>query len=557
MLEVFLVFCYMTITCFIMGFALFTIFNKIVPNKQLNAVSIIFMGIIFMTVYAQFYSLFSGVGLMANVLLVSTCVAVSIILRKQLLLYLSKILHETSVLYKIILLFIMMLFAFGTSHGYIHYDTSLYHAQAIRWIEEFGILKGLGNVYIRLAYNSSAFALTALYSMSFMAKNSLHCAAGYMAFLLLVLCLEPLAKRKVKRLIVADFARIAAIYYLMNIFDEMVSPASDYFTLITIFYIIIRWLDLLEEKETSPYPYGFLCVMGVYAITLKLSAAFILLLTIKPMIMLIKEKKIWQSITFILLGIITICPYFIRNVIISGYLIYPFSSIDIFNVDWKMPSSLANNDAREIQVWGKGLNDVSLYDTPFLKWFPHWFLQQTNTDRLLISVALIATLLACFYCLSALVHKNFDIPLVFLTLVISFLFWFFNAPLFRYGCVYVYLTAAVVFGYFYVRLFPKRHIILYVSLMIIICYKSYAFDRELYSDYDNKYLVYQEDYENYRVDITQVGGYRFFKPYDNDRTGYDNFPVTHNLGGFALRGTDIKDGFKPLETKPLEITAMN
>lgn len=55
-----------------------------------------------------------------------------------------------------------------------HFDTeilscfliaSLYHAQAVRWYEEYGVVKGLGNLQWHFAYNSSYFAFAALFSL--------------------------------------------------------------------------------------------------------------------------------------------------------------------------------------------------------------------------------------------------------------------------------------------------------------------------------------------------------------------------------------------------------
>ena len=40
------------------------------------------------------------------------------------------------------------------------------------------------------------------------------------------------------------------------------SPSSDFAVMITLFYIIIVWLDLLEQKEASTVPYSLLCVAG-------------------------------------------------------------------------------------------------------------------------------------------------------------------------------------------------------------------------------------------------------------------------------------------------------
>ena len=74
----------------------------------------------------------------------------------------------------------------------------------------------------------------------------------------------------------------------MIIFDEMVSPASDYFMVLTVFYIVIRYLDLVERGEKDWLFYGLLALVCVYTMSLKLSAALIVLLALKPASMLIK-----------------------------------------------------------------------------------------------------------------------------------------------------------------------------------------------------------------------------------------------------------------------------
>lgn len=61
----------------------------------------------------------------------------------------------------------------------MHYDSDLYHAQSIRWIEEYGVVPGLGNLHERFAYNSSFFALSALFSMKFLCGTSMHTMSGF------------------------------------------------------------------------------------------------------------------------------------------------------------------------------------------------------------------------------------------------------------------------------------------------------------------------------------------------------------------------------------------
>ena len=49
-----------------------------------------------------------------------------------------------------------------------------------------------------------------------------------------------------------------------------------------IFYIVIKWLDELEKGKGDVVPFGLLCVAGVYALTLKLTAGLILGYTVFP-----------------------------------------------------------------------------------------------------------------------------------------------------------------------------------------------------------------------------------------------------------------------------------
>ena len=135
-----------------------------------------------------------------------------------------------------------------------------------------------------------------------------------------------------KKLKLSDFARVLGIYYLLIIFDEMISPASDYFMVLCVFYIVIRWLDLLEEGEKSYVPYGLLCIMGVCVVTFKLSGALILLLTLKPAVQMIREKRGKEILLYMGAGVLTLLPFLIRNVILSGWLLYPFTFVDLFDV---------------------------------------------------------------------------------------------------------------------------------------------------------------------------------------------------------------------------------
>ncbi len=143
--------------------------------------------------------------------------------------------------------------------------------------------------------------------------------------------------------------------------------------------------------------------------------------------MLIKEKD-WKGIAgFFGLGLTILLPYLIRNVLISGWLVYPFTFIDFFAVDWKIPREIADYDAREIQVWGRGLYDVARYGEPAWKWMKDWFPMQTLLDKLFIMSGAAAVPISCGAWLIHAVkreEKQRDLMLAAVTVNVSFVGYF-------------------------------------------------------------------------------------------------------------------------------------
>lgn len=59
-----------------------------------------------------------------------------------------------------------------TSRGEFHTDTNIYHAAAIRIYEEYGLVKGIGNLQLHYAYNSSCLAFASIFSMKWLLGSS-------------------------------------------------------------------------------------------------------------------------------------------------------------------------------------------------------------------------------------------------------------------------------------------------------------------------------------------------------------------------------------------------
>lgn len=382
--------CYIAAVSFLTGFAVLAPFQKKSAYRIRHVTSYLLAGLLTLNVYAQYFSLFSGVGLWAHVPVIVFDAAALAVQRRELLSFLKQKRRECGRGKLVLTVFLTVLLAYGSSRGYMHYDTGLYHAQSIRWIEEYGVVPGLANLHSRFGYNSAAFALCALFGGHGLTSHPMHCLPGFFALLCAVRCtaLTHLFRRRSEKgrpvLRISDFLYVGCIFYLVAVFRELLSPASDYFTMLILFLVMMTWTELLEERVTEILPHALLAECLVYTATVKLSAAALLVMALYPGVLLIRKKRWGQIAGYLLLGLGIALPWLIRNVLISGWLFYPFTFLDIFPVDWKISKGYADSDAYEIQVYAKGIYDVLQKDQPFAQWFPAWFGSQTVLDRLLV-----------------------------------------------------------------------------------------------------------------------------------------------------------------------------
>ena len=389
---------------------------------------------------------------------------------------------------------------------------------------------------------------THISSMRFFSDESIHAVSGFFALLLSITALDITKSWKGRKFILSDYARVAAVYYLTTIADEVVSPASDYVIMCMIFFIVIKWLDCLADEEDSAVitPYALLCVACVYAITLKLTAGVILILLLKPAYELLRQKK-WRDIFLYLgMGLIVAVPWFARTVMISGWLLYPFPALDLFDVDWKMSAELIKVDAAQISTWGKALYNSAMADAPVNVWFPNWFSTTlSGTEKILILgdfVCILVYVLGLIWTFFKKKWGNLDKLLVLGAVICSYLFWQFSAPLIRYGYAYVLLVAFLVIGWLIISI--EKNKIVYYAVILYGIYKAVVLGDYITNSYLVECYIYQQDYGEYEMMPYQIGEFTFYTPAEGDLQGDDYFPATPTMSEAVPRGDRIEDGFR-------------
>lgn len=581
MISVLINWSYVFITAYIIGyFTLSRAYRFYKHERHIGIMSSVMAGLAITTAYAGFFSIFYKVGIVANIVMILFCVLFVWLDRTHYTDILSDInggkfigrifgSGSTRIIKVIAFLIFFVAALFFTTEGNFFSDSGYYHEQSIRWIEEFGTVKGSVHILKRLAYNSCYFCQCALYSMRDIFSQSLHCLSGFYGILVMGYALAGFNKS-----IKTNAIRLAPFVYFILLCSEITSPASDYPLVFSVFYVVIRWFELRDDNEEHYSPYALLSLFVVFLISIKLTVGCLILIVIKPAIAMIKEKRIKEIITSIMAGIIILLPYFIRNYIICGWLIYPFTKIDIFNPDWKLPMRHVQADADEIKVWGRGMGQIGGQVTDSIKvWLPHWWEYMSVPNRMIVASAIIVLSVYLVYRVCRFISEvirhgikktatevvidNIDRYIFEAALLFSLLYWFFESPLFRYGVCYIFIAMFYAIGDILGEAWNKSVIIKVAVVLIcvltmipftngIIEYFKWNYECILYNS-DYEYFVMQEDYPRVEYGTTEINGVTFYYPKEElGQIGYHMFPALwfNGTDNVESRGDKITDGYR-------------
>ena len=565
--------------CFILlsGYLLGLAFSETVGarlNARINCFDgYLAAGTVILISYSQFFSLFSGVGNGATLLLILVCILIVVLFRVKLwerLCAFPAALQGISFLKLFIGAFIVCFFLKISALQPTAYDDYLYHAQALQWVERYGLVKGLANLHNRFAYNSAFLCLQALFSWRGILPLSLHTVNSFYGCLLSLYCfftLSFLNKRTPQSAYLptpppekSDFLRLSGLFYILLNTDAFIGLDTDPLAMLCLCYVFIKWAELEERGIKEPAFYGFLSLLAACTVTLKLSCGPIVLFTLVPLILYLKKKE-WKTIAFFAgLELLVVLPFLLRNALVSGYLIYPVA-LTALPVSWRMPLDSLLGDAEGIRLFGRGLNNLfgekewqELAGWSFYEWFPAWlrFLPAAYRVVFFLTVAAILLFLICILIKKLYAKQSVPFPITYVVSVCCFLFWLLSSPLIRYGGLFMFIVLAECFSIVYK---PLRYCVMGASLLIMIFLSVTVRMPGEGDTFSLRMLVIPR---NYRVEnelASEVAPIQdengepvtiWYRADDGDQTDYAHFPSVPDhdaIVSMGYRGATIKDGF--------------
>lgn len=582
MLSVLLDWLIIAITSYTVGYGFLRLMSicigrEVSAGKNANVLRLL-IGFMLTNVYAEIWSIFSPVNMWAVYILVFITLVIAYMCKQDMaeVVNISKA-PKPAVIASVA---VILLMAYGSSRGYMHYDTTLYHASAIRWIEEYGVVPGLANLQSRYGYNSAEFAHNALYSFKWYTGRSLHCTTGFLAMVSAHLLYDKELFTGRRTIQSVDFVRIGLLYYLGVLFAQMVSPASDYVANLLIFDILILMLGRIKDRTLPADHYVLISLLAIYGITVKVSLAPMVLICLIPFVYYIIKKDVRSILFCIVSGLVIAMPYFIRGYILSGWILYPSTLIKLGNPDWQVPIGEAQYDAKEISMWGRGITDATKWgEVTLTNWIPSWFAALDTVEKVLITAVIASTVVLVAIEIRLGLSKNrrglqrynilLELPIAWIMLL-GVVTWFVGAPLVRYGLGFVLSFPLLVVGILYELVFREVRIaginkdrtgsdrsspgerkeivgralfLIIAGVMILMKVKGLVVD--IAGSLDRDCLIWQQDYEDPEAFTYEVNGVTIYVAKNGGGMGYNKFPSSIEVkDNIELRGSELKEGFR-------------
>jgi hypothetical protein len=450
MILALLVWTYITFICFTWGHMVL----RLIPGSQsfykqpeIQWPIVCFTGLAILGILTYWFSIFIPIGLKAHIIIVTPVILYHLSVKKVRDLYknFSILKANYSHLYYLVLITAVAMVLFISTYTIIHPDTTMYHAPAIKWMETYKAVPGIVNIDSRLGYQSWWFAVQALFRFSFVKPNNFLFINGCVLCWFLVFVASHIdywfKKLKEKHPSAVYFLPAWIVLLIISLLcwtQVRLTAASASPDFITALYIWCAVYLFFKRGTNNVYFTLLITILSCAAITMKLSAAVIILLPVCLGYGLARQKKYKVLILLSIVSTLLIAPCIVRNVINSGYPLYPSPALNIIEADWKTTTVKVQKESNYIKAYARFPFDdfdqaEKIIQLPVSQWLPVWWDHVALADKSLLILILFLLVWNIFTFPIQFRNRDYtNLVILSISLTGSF-FWFITAPSLRFG----------------------------------------------------------------------------------------------------------------------------
>lgn len=323
MLLIFISWFYIFITSINLGFCT----NKIVGIKNQNFVITSFLGILSTTLFASIWAIFGRINIEFHSVLLILNLIIFFKFRSEIKLIYNSFYQEFKNLNATLKFFIAaittLIIAQCSSIPYV-IDNESYYIQTIKWLNEYGFVKGLGNLHIFYAQTSGWHIAQSAFNFSFLYKN-FNDLSGFcllLGNLFAIFKLNEYFSTSNKNYLIIGLLPLANVFF----FQFISAPSPDIPIYILTFIIFFYFIE--NFKNTTIENFNLVTLLVLFALFIKVTSVALLIL---PIILLITNFKLFapKLLPISIFGLLFLSLFIIKNSLLTGYPLFPFTRLEL------------------------------------------------------------------------------------------------------------------------------------------------------------------------------------------------------------------------------------
>ena len=419
------------------------------------------------------------------------------------------------------------------------YDEGLYYAQFIKWVSHYKVVPGLANLHIRFGFNSHWHIVAALFDTSWLTGITDNHINGAL-YLLVMLYLLP-DKQDNRFISLLKVGLLVMINLPQTCVYNIIAPAAD----LPVYYIGILLIVCWLQGERGM----FFLLAPLFLITVKLSAIPVLLLTGFYCLTLLRKREFGQLFGICGMAVVVIAPWIARNIILTGYPLFPLELPDLFHTGWAVPRERIHATLLDIKAFAfyRTADVPRLMADSLSQRITFWFLHALRgPDKALLLLAFVSPFVVYF--------RRRTLPegfyLLYTFLLAGTAFWLLQAPDPRFG--YSYL--APLFIITMILAFPWIRSQYGLVVVLLFQFGTLFLYKRIYQTFTTAALVHPVAHSTWWLSPTPypeqsvvIHGTPFVvRIPDTTELCWDNpLPCAdHMPKGVVMRGNTLEDGFR-------------
>lgn len=440
----------------------------LLKSNSKNALTVIF-GMVSQTILLTVSAFFTSIGaefFIANFILTTI---LAVIFKKDISNVLKTFLSDFKNLAqysKIILGIILFSALLKCAQSPFILDNESYYIQTIKWLNEYGFVKGLANLNIAFGQTSGWHILQSGFNFSFL-TDRINDINGF----LLAICsfyFVSIFDTKYKAEKQFHWVGFIVLFNALS-FQFINSPSPDiplFLIAQIMFYLFLKENKTIEDIKTIILLFVFLCFIKITIAPLGLLLLFLFY----------KEQKgiVFCFIISLTFGIL----WMAKNIILTGYPLYPFDYLSI-RTDWSVPVKLVENINNMIKnhefLQIKNYKSLSVFEK-FMIWIRFGGINSIFNKGIILLFLLVPFVKK--------IRTITRYKVLYLVLLVHFIFVFIISPQFRFFLAEFIFLASLLLSEIINRLKINYRIVNYglISAVILPLFLIYFIDLKSLTD---------------------------------------------------------------------------